>query len=151
MGDKGSPCRSPLLWKMVWPGLPLRSTWVDAEASNLQTISHQTGPKPKCCITYNKKGQETESKAFVISNFKRILASLCWCNNLAVCWTSMKLSKIDRPLMKALWLWDTILSRCPESLLAISLVMSFANEWTRLMGRKSLTFVASSFLGSRVM
>jgi len=106
-GDKGSPCLSPRLCSILSPGEPLSKIWVEEVARSPLTISHQIGPKPRFCITSNKKGQDTESNALVISSFRRIRACFCWCRNFVVCCTSMKLSRMKRPLMKALWfgLW----------------------------------------------
>jgi hypothetical protein len=52
-------------------------TWVSEELSSPLIISHHICPKPRFFMTSRTKGHETESNAFVISNFNRILAFFC--------------------------------------------------------------------------
>ena len=66
--------------------------------------SRHLGPKPLFCKISNRKAQETESNALEMSNFGRIRGCFYWWRNLAVCWTRMKLSWMQRPLTNALWL-----------------------------------------------
>jgi hypothetical protein len=54
-------------------------------------------PNPSFSRTSSKKPQETESKAFEISNFKRILGCFCECRNLDICCTNIKLSWMNPP------------------------------------------------------
>ena len=88
--------------------------------------SRQRGPKPILASTSSRKGQETESKAFVMSSLRRILGYFWECKNLTVCCTNMKLSWIKRPLMKAVWLGETITLRRHANLLARIFVTSLA-------------------------
>ena len=137
-------------WNNSSPGLPLRSTRVDEEPSIPLIKFLHLGPKPLFCKISNKKTQETESNALEISNFKSIRGCFCWWRNFAVCWTKIKLSLMQRPLTNALWLAATIALSFLDSRLAINLVTSLAKLWMRLIGRKSLTWTASSFLGNNV-
>jgi hypothetical protein len=91
---------------------------VEEEVSKPLSMSLHILPKPSFSRTSSKKAQETESKAFEISNFKIILGCFCECRNLAVCCTNIKLSWINRPLINALWLEETIPSSRPANLLA---------------------------------
>lgn len=136
IGDRGSPCLSPLLCRMVFPGIPLRSTWVDEVASKPLRTSLQICPKPSFCNTSKRKGQETESKALVMSSL------FCWWSNLAVCCTSMKLSCINLAFMKALCLRETKLCSFQANLFASIFVINLTMLWTRLIGRKFLTSLA---------
>ena len=147
IGDKGSPCLRPRRCTIFSPGEPFSSTCVEEVAKSPLIISRQIGPKPRFCNTSSKKGQETVSKALVISSFNKKHAYFCWCRNLVVCWTNMKLSSINWSLIKALWFGETNWSNRPASLF----VRSFVKEWTKLIGLKSLMLAASSFFGRRVM
>ena len=59
--------------------------------------------------------------------------------------------RINRFLIKAVWLGETIFCSLSANLLANNLVTNFAKLWTRLIGRKSLTLVAPSTLGRSVI
>lgn len=72
IGDKGSPCRNPHRCMLTSPGIPFNITCVDEEANIPLIISHQIGPNPNFFKTSRRKGQETKSKAFEISNLRRI-------------------------------------------------------------------------------
>jgi hypothetical protein len=123
---------------------------VEEEVSRPLSMSLHILPKPSFSVTSSKKAQETESKAFEISNFKRILDCFCECRNLDVCCTNIKLSEINLPLIKALWLEETIPSSRSANLLVIIFVTSFAKLWMRLMGLKSAAWTTLSFFSSRV-
>uniref|UniRef100_A0A0A9HWZ3 Uncharacterized protein n=1 Tax=Arundo donax TaxID=35708 RepID=A0A0A9HWZ3_ARUDO len=69
MGDRGSPCLSPLRCLITSPGSPLSSMRVVAEESRLQTMLHQRGPNPKYLKTSKRKLHEIESNALDISSF----------------------------------------------------------------------------------
>jgi hypothetical protein len=60
---------------MVSPGIPFINTLVE-EVSNSPLIL-QINPKPICCITSRRNGQETESKALEISSLRRIRDFFC--------------------------------------------------------------------------
>ena len=147
--ERGSSCRRPHRWSNSSPGMPLRVTRVDEEPRIALIRSRHLGPKPLLCKISNRKTQETESNALEMSNFGRIRGCFYWWRNLAVCWTRMKLSWMQRPLTNALWLAETIALSLLASQLAISLVTSLAKLWIRLIGRKSLTCTTSWFLDSR--
>jgi hypothetical protein len=49
---------------VISPGVPFSSTLVDDEKRRPLIISLQISPKPICCSTSSKNGQETESNAF---------------------------------------------------------------------------------------
>jgi hypothetical protein len=69
-GDRGSPCRKPLLQVIHLPGIPLRST-ADIEVEKMMSIqSHQITGKPLASITRLRLPQSIESKAFVKSSFR---------------------------------------------------------------------------------
>lgn len=128
---------------MISPGTPFR-TCVEEEASRPLRMSCQRIPNPSFCSTSNRKLQETESKALEMSSLRSIRGCLCWCRNFAVCCTNMKLSWMNLPLIKALWLCDTSPCNWLASLFARIFVMSLAKLCTKLIGLKSLTCVASS-------
>ena len=104
IGERGSSCRRPHRWSNSSPGMPLRITRVDEEPRIALIRSRHLGPKPLFCKISNRKAQETESNALEMSNFGRIRGCFYWWRNLAVCWTRMKLSWMQRPLTNALWL-----------------------------------------------
>jgi hypothetical protein len=103
------------------------------------------------CMTSRRKGQDTELKALVISSLSINLGCLCWWRNLVVCWTNMKLSWMKRPLMKPFWFDHTKSLSLNAKRIVISLVISFAKLWTRLMVLKSLTWSAPSLFGIKVI
>jgi hypothetical protein len=58
---------------MKLPGTPLSKIWVEEVIRIPLITSLHMGPKPNFSNTSRRKGQETESKALEMSNFKRIL------------------------------------------------------------------------------
>jgi len=143
-------CR-PHLWEITSTGTPFSSTCVDEDARSPLMMSHQITPKPIFLRTSRRNGQDTESKGFMISSLRRIWGCFCWWSNLAICWTSMKLSWMNLFFMKALRLLETIWSRWEASLFARIFVINLAKLCTRLIGPKSLTLLVSSLLGSKVI
>jgi hypothetical protein len=131
MGDKGSPCRRPLWCRMYSPGSPLTRIRVEEVQSSRLIRLHQIRPKPKCCNMSSKNGQDIESKALEISNFSRMWGSFVWCKDLVSCCASRKLSCILLPLIKTLWLIETILGRWGANRAASTLVTNLAKLWTR--------------------
>ena len=77
IGESGSPCRNPRRCKITSPGIPFNRTRVDEEPNSPLIISRQICPKPNCCITSRRKGQDTESNAFEISSLRRKRGSFC--------------------------------------------------------------------------
>jgi hypothetical protein len=61
---------------MSSPEAPFISTWVEAELSSPPTIEIHFWPKPNLAKTSRRKAQSTVSKAFVISNLRRIVSRL---------------------------------------------------------------------------
>ena len=66
-------------------------------------------------------------------------------------WTYRKLSWMLLFLMNALWHLETKESNRGANLFARSLVNNFAKLCMRLIGRKSVTRMASAFFGSRII
>jgi hypothetical protein len=124
MGESESPCHSPRPWQIFAPGDPLSRTLVltDARSTDTQSIKH--GGNPICRRISKINDQDMESKARAMSAFNRIEAFLM-CNAFAVVWTSLKLSWIKRPLMKAFWLRCTNSSSPSDNLHARTLDKSF--------------------------
>uniref|UniRef100_A0A0A8Y901 Uncharacterized protein n=1 Tax=Arundo donax TaxID=35708 RepID=A0A0A8Y901_ARUDO len=77
IGESGSPCRSPRRCQIYSSRSSLRSALVDAEERSSHTMLYQERPKPRWRRTSRRNGQGTESKAFEMSSFRRILGSLC--------------------------------------------------------------------------
>src|SRR6185312_1309881 len=109
------------------------------------------GPKPKLLRTSSRNGHETESNALLMSSLRSTLASFCRCSALAVCWTSIKLPWMHLPFTNALWLEEIRLGNFGAKRFARTLVTILAKLWIKLMGRKSLTSMASGTFGRRVI
>jgi hypothetical protein len=108
IGDSGSPWCSPLLWEMISLGTPFSRIWVKDVASSPLIISHHIVPKLNFFMTSSRKAQETESNAFEMPNLRSKQGCLCWWRNRVICYTSIKLSWMNRFLMKVDWFGDTI-------------------------------------------
>ena len=102
IGERGSPCLSPLAWQMRLPGSPFKRIFVLAVDRIAAIQSLHLAPKPKCCRTSSKKGQDTESKAFAMSIFNMTEGRRDPCSALQDKRTARKLSWMHRPLMNAL-------------------------------------------------
>jgi hypothetical protein len=151
IGESRSPWCSPLLCEMKSPGTPFSIICVEEVASNPLIISHQLVPKPNFLMTSRRKAQETESNAFEMSSLRSKQGYFCWWRNRAVCCTNIKLSWMNRFLMKADRFRDTITCILPTNILAKTLVTSLVKLSTKPMGLKSLTHLAGCTLGKRVM
>jgi hypothetical protein len=80
MGERGSPCRTPLLWLKAGPCCPLSSTFDEAVRKRIESHSRHRGPKLNAYRTSNMQGQLTASKALCISSSKKLYASFaCAC------------------------------------------------------------------------
>jgi hypothetical protein len=101
IGERGSPWRSPLLCWMKSPGIPSSSTWVEEDANRPHRMSRHLEPKPILSRTSRRNGQDTESKALVMSSLSSNLGCFWECKNLVVCWTNIKLSCMNRFLNKS--------------------------------------------------
>ena len=86
-----------------------------------------------------------------MSSLKRSVGVRDLWRRLAKFLTYKKLSWMLLVFMKALWALETSLFMCGASLVAIILVISLAIAWMRLMGLKSVTSSAPSFLGMRAI
>jgi hypothetical protein len=106
---------------------------LEVDSSNEIQSIHLLG-KPMFWSTSNKNGQETESKAFAISNFNNTAATFLAFSHLELSCTALKLSWIDLPFMKADWLGDTISCKRGARRLARHLVNSLLKLWIKLMG-----------------
>lgn len=79
IGDKGSPWRSPRAWWILLHGLPFNSIFMLNVDIRLEIHSCHRLLKPICWRTSSKKGQDTKSKALVISILlKKQLTFLTW-------------------------------------------------------------------------
>lgn len=108
IGEMGSPCLSPLACVILLPGLPLSKTLVLTVDSKMEIqFVHRRG-KPMCSKTSSRKGQAMESNAFAMSTFSKTAANFLTWSHRHASYTALKLSWIERSLMKALWLGDTI-------------------------------------------
>ena len=86
-----------------------------------------------------------------MSSFRKWAGVLFLWKRHAVDLTAIKLSCILLVLMKALWHGETMEGMNLCNLSARALVMIFTKEWIRLIGLKSPTESAPSFLGIRIM
>jgi hypothetical protein len=84
------------------PGTPFGKTLVLAEESRADTQSRQREGNLICCNSSRRKAHATKLKARAMSIFRRTLGFFLACNILAESCTSLKLSWINLPLMKAL-------------------------------------------------
>ena len=73
MGERWSPCLSPLLCFILSPGMSLRRICVDEVVKRPQIKSHQREPNPNFLRTSKRKAQDTESKVLVMSSLRSIL------------------------------------------------------------------------------
>lgn len=75
MGDSGSPCRSPRRWIILSLGSPFSSILVDEYEQDYcrrHSKWRQPCPKPIWMRTSRRKNQDTESKAFDMSNLRSL-------------------------------------------------------------------------------
>ena len=134
IGDRGSPCRSPRAWQILLPGLLSRRIFVLAVDSKADNQSRHWRLNPMNSSSSRRNAQETVSKAFAMSTFRRMDGRLTECRSRQVSWTVRKLSRMLHPRMKALWLGRTSASRSLASRLARHFATSLAKLWIRLTG-----------------
>jgi hypothetical protein len=79
IGDKGSPCLSPLLWTKGLPRQPISMILDEDEAKIRETMFLHRCPNPIFDKTIRRKPQFRESKAFVISSFRNNNGDLFLC------------------------------------------------------------------------
>ena len=91
--------------------------------------------KPMNVRSYMRNSQETESNALTMSIFKRTAGQWRLYSHRQASCTAMKLSWIDLPRMKALWLFLISAERCGASRVASALATSFPTLCIKLMGR----------------
>ena len=128
IGEMGSLCLNPRACIILLPCLPFRSTLVLAVDRRIKVqFVHRRG-KRMCYKTSSRNGQATKLKAFAMSTFSNTEANFLLCSQRHANCTALKLSWIDRSLMKALWLGTTI----SLSLGAIRLARHLANSLLKL-------------------
>jgi hypothetical protein len=71
IGERGSPCLSPLLWVKGLPRQPLSRILEDDVARIRETKSRHLCSKPILVKTLRRKPQFRESKAFAMSSFRK--------------------------------------------------------------------------------
>jgi hypothetical protein len=124
----------------------IQQDWVEKVASKPQMIPHQTEPKPSFLRISIKKGQEIKPNAFEIKTPKDsglilLVEEPCHLlNEHEIIFYGSAFN--ERTLVNE----DHIIQ-----LLAKIFDTSLAKLWTRLIGRKSLMCLASSFLRIKVM
>jgi hypothetical protein len=74
-GGIGSPCLTPLLQLMLFPGTPFRRTEVVADSKMLVVHLIQLSSNPNLCIIVRMVECSIVSKVFVKSNFRMIISS----------------------------------------------------------------------------
>lgn len=137
MGDSGSPCRSPRRWIILSLGSPFSSILVDEYEQDYcrrHSKWRQPCPKPIWMRTSRRKNQDTESKAFDMSNLRSLATVQLFSHLLhkhkVVLYVFLFFTKAD-------WFAETNLGRRGAKRLAITLVTGLAKLWMRLIGLKS--------------
>lgn len=101
MGERESPCRTPLLCLMGFPSRPFNMMHDVADENRVATHLRHCSPKPNACSVFSRKGQATVSNALEMSSLSSTFGILFLCRYTTALWTNLKLSWIVRPRMKA--------------------------------------------------
>jgi hypothetical protein len=133
--DKGSPSRRPWACLIGTPGWPLSMIRKEVVLQIRAIMSCHRWPKPSLSNTSSTYSHQTLSKAFVISSLSNSICVFTWWKWFVPPLIYWKLSWILRPLIKALRLWDTSLSRCGASRFAKIFASSLTILCIILMGR----------------
>jgi hypothetical protein len=75
IGERGPPCLSPFWCAINQPGMPFRRIWVEDVASNPLIMSYHICSNPIFFMISSRNVQDTESKAFEMSNLNKMRAA----------------------------------------------------------------------------